>query len=69
MLFQILEPIDDATPKEARSRTGFDGHKYELVFSAEFEVDGKTFGLVSCCLISSYFNIRFVVFPFLFVTI
>ena len=35
------QPIDEATPKEAHSRTGFDGNEYELVFSDEFEV--------SCC--------------------
>jgi beta-glucanase (GH16 family) len=43
VLFQMPEPIDEATPKEARSRTGFDGNEYELVFSDEFELDGRTF--------------------------
>ncbi|KIM38469.1 glycoside hydrolase family 16 protein [Hebeloma cylindrosporum] len=43
VLFQMPEPIDEATPKEARSRTGFDGNEYELVFSDEFEVEGRTF--------------------------
>jgi len=37
------EPIDEATPKDARTRTGFDGNEYELVFSDEFEVEGRTF--------------------------
>jgi hypothetical protein len=43
VLFQMPEPIDEATPKEAHTRTGFDGNEYELVFSDEFEVDGRTF--------------------------
>ena len=43
VLFQMPEPIDEATPKEALTRTGFDGNEYELVFSDEFEVDGRTF--------------------------
>jgi hypothetical protein len=43
VLFQISEPIDEAKPKEAHSRTGFDRYQYELVFSDEFEVDGRTF--------------------------
>ena len=38
VLFQMPEPTDEATPKEARSHTGFDGNKYELVFSDKFEV-------------------------------
>jgi beta-glucanase (GH16 family) len=35
--------IDEDTPQDARSRTGFDGEKYNLVFSDEFNVDGRTF--------------------------
>jgi len=35
--------IDDKTPERAYSRTGFDGHKYSLVFSDEFETDGRSF--------------------------
>ncbi|KAB5596414.1 Beta-glucan synthesis-associated protein SKN1 [Ceratobasidium theobromae] len=35
--------IDKDTPASARTRTGFDGHKYNLVFSDEFEVEGRTF--------------------------
>ena len=42
--------IDSFTPQSALTRTGFDNNKYNLVFSDEFEVDGRTFwpGLVSC---------------------
>jgi beta-glucanase (GH16 family) len=35
--------IDTDTPQSARSRTGFDGQEYDLVFSDEFNVDGRTF--------------------------
>lgn len=35
--------IDAATPQGALSRTGFDGHKYVLMFSDEFNTDGRTF--------------------------
>jgi beta-glucan synthesis-associated protein KRE6 len=35
--------IDPDTPQEARTRTGFDGQPYNLVFSDEFNVDGRTF--------------------------
>lgn len=35
--------VDKATPDEFKTRTGFDGKKYELVFSDEFEVDGRSF--------------------------
>lgn len=35
--------IDKDTPDAAKSRTGFDGHEYELVFSDEFNVDGRSF--------------------------
>ncbi|KAH8827210.1 glycoside hydrolase family 16 protein [Flagelloscypha sp. PMI_526] len=35
--------IDKDTPESAYERTGNDGQKYELVFSDEFEVDGRTF--------------------------
>ncbi|GAA5850712.1 hypothetical protein JCM8547_009065 [Rhodosporidiobolus lusitaniae] len=35
--------IDRDTPEEAYTRTGLDGEKYELVFSDEFNVDGRTF--------------------------
>ncbi|KAF5313655.1 hypothetical protein D9611_010166 [Ephemerocybe angulata] len=35
VLFQIPQPIDPDTPQSARTRTGFDGQDYELVFSDE----------------------------------
>lgn len=35
--------IDSDTPDDVKSRTGFDGKKYSLVFSDEFNVDGRTF--------------------------
>ena len=35
--------IDPDTPDNAKTRTGFDGEAYELVFSDEFNVDGRTF--------------------------
>lgn len=35
--------IDPDTPDNAYSRTGFDGTQYSLVFSDEFNTDGRTF--------------------------
>lgn len=35
--------IDKDTPKDAQKRTGWDGEKYRLVFSDEFNQDGRTF--------------------------
>lgn len=35
--------IDVDTPQSARTYTGTDGHTYNLVFSDEFETDGRTF--------------------------
>ena len=35
--------IDSTTPSNAYTRTGFDGQDYELVFSDEFNTDGRTF--------------------------
>ncbi|KAJ7140118.1 glycoside hydrolase family 16 protein [Mycena filopes] len=35
--------IDPDTPQSAYSYTGFDGQKYDLVFSDEFNIDGRTF--------------------------
>ncbi|TYJ56317.1 hypothetical protein B9479_003009 [Cryptococcus floricola] len=35
--------IDSDTPEYAYSRTGFDGNEWTLVFSDEFETDGRTF--------------------------
>jgi beta-glucanase (GH16 family) len=43
VLFQIPQLIDTDTPQSAITRTGFDGEAYELVFSDEFNVDGRTF--------------------------
>lgn len=37
------ELIDSDTPDSAKTRTGFDGEDYELVFSDEFNVEGRTF--------------------------
>jgi hypothetical protein len=41
--FQMPNLIDKDTPSSAKTRTGFDGQEYELVFSDEFEVDGRSF--------------------------
>ena len=41
--FQMPELVDSETPDNVRSRVGFDGHNYELVFSDEFNQDGRTF--------------------------
>lgn len=35
--------IDADTPQNARSRTGFDGMTYDLVFSDEFNKNARTF--------------------------
>ncbi|KAG0151339.1 hypothetical protein CROQUDRAFT_36918 [Cronartium quercuum f. sp. fusiforme G11] len=35
--------IDPTTPSNAMTRKGFDGQEYNLVFSDEFSVDGRTF--------------------------
>ncbi|EGN94554.1 glycoside hydrolase family 16 protein [Serpula lacrymans var. lacrymans S7.3] len=43
LLIQLPRLIDPDTPTSAKSRTGFDGNEYELVFSDEFELDGRTF--------------------------
>lgn len=36
-------PVDKDTPHDARSRTGFDGEDYVLVFSDEFNTPDRTF--------------------------
>jgi len=41
--FQRPNLIDDATPDSVRARTGFDGEDYVLVFSDEFNTDGRSF--------------------------
>ncbi|KAG5337576.1 hypothetical protein J132_01609 [Termitomyces sp. J132] len=43
VLFQMPDLIDIRTPDDAKQRTGFDGHQYDLVFSDEFEVEGRSF--------------------------
>ncbi|EKM53338.1 glycoside hydrolase family 16 protein [Phanerochaete carnosa HHB-10118-sp] len=43
ILFQMPELIDSDTPDGAKTRQGFDGQEYDLVFSDEFNVDGRTF--------------------------
>ena len=35
--------IDPDTPEDVKTRTGFDGEQWNLVFSDEFNVDGRTF--------------------------
>ncbi|KAG5649990.1 hypothetical protein H0H81_001195 [Sphagnurus paluster] len=39
----VLGVIDQATPQEALSQTGKDGVEYHLVFSDEFNTDGRSF--------------------------
>lgn len=41
--FQMPDLIDPDTPDSAKTRTGFDGQAYELVFSDEFTAPGRTF--------------------------
>ncbi|KAI1798328.1 beta-glucan synthesis-associated [Ganoderma leucocontextum] len=41
--FAMPELIDLETPDAAKTRTGYDGQEYELVFSDEFNTDGRTF--------------------------
>ncbi|KAF8066469.1 beta-glucan synthesis-associated protein-domain-containing protein [Lyophyllum atratum] len=43
VLFQMPDLIDTETPDAAKTRAGYDGHEYELVFSDEFNTDGRTF--------------------------
>jgi beta-glucanase (GH16 family) len=35
--------VDKDTPTSVYTRTGYDGEEYELVFSDEFNTDGRTF--------------------------
>ena len=43
-LFQNLpSPIDRDTPDSVKSRIGTDGNEYTLVFSDEFNIDGRSF--------------------------
>ena len=41
--FHVSTPIDADTPHAAKTRVGFDGQTYNLVFSDEFNLDGRTF--------------------------
>ncbi len=41
--FAIPQLIDSETPDSAKTRTGFDNQDYVLVFSDEFNTDGRTF--------------------------
>lgn len=43
VLFQMPDLIDKDTPDSVKTRTGFDGKSYNLVFSDEFNSDGRTF--------------------------
>ncbi|KAK0483237.1 glycoside hydrolase family 16 protein [Armillaria novae-zelandiae] len=43
VLFQMPSLIDPDTPSDVRKRTGYDGEDYTLVFSDEFNRDGRTF--------------------------
>ena len=47
-LNNIRDLIDPDTPANAQSRTGYDGQAYQLVFSDEFNVDGRQVHLVRC---------------------
>ncbi|RDX50206.1 glycoside hydrolase family 16 protein [Lentinus brumalis] len=42
-LTNFPQMIDSDTPDDARTRTGYDGQSYSLVFSDEFNKDGRTF--------------------------
>ncbi|EED80246.1 predicted protein [Postia placenta Mad-698-R] len=42
-LFALRDVIDPDTPQDARTRTGFEGQPYVLVFSDEFNTDGRSF--------------------------
>ncbi|KZV69173.1 glycoside hydrolase family 16 protein [Peniophora sp. CONT] len=41
--FPMMTLIDEKTPDESKTITGTDGKEYELVFSDEFEQDGRSF--------------------------
>ncbi|KAH8096775.1 beta-glucan synthesis-associated [Cristinia sonorae] len=43
VLPELPQLIDLDTPDEVKTRTGLDGHDYQLVFSDEFNKDGRTF--------------------------
>lgn len=41
--FGMPQMVDPDTPPDAKTRQGFDGEQYELVFSDEFNVEGRSF--------------------------
>jgi hypothetical protein len=43
LIANFPSPVDPDTPQSAMSRTGYDGNTWELVFSDEFNQDGRTF--------------------------
>ncbi|ODN95906.1 glucosidase [Cryptococcus wingfieldii CBS 7118] len=43
LISNFPSPIDEDTPSDVYTRTGFDGEEYSLVFSDEFNRDGRTF--------------------------
>ncbi|KZV85342.1 SKN1-domain-containing protein [Exidia glandulosa HHB12029] len=43
VLANIPKLVDPETPDDAKTRTGFDGFEYDLVFSDEFNTDNRTF--------------------------
>ena len=42
-MFYMPDLIDSGTPDDAKTRTGWDGEEYVLVFSDEFNTDGRSF--------------------------
>lgn len=40
---EMPDLVDTDTPEDAKTRTGFDGNSYTLVFSDEFNKEGRTF--------------------------
>lgn len=43
VLFQMPQLVDVDTPDNVKTRTGYDGKSYSLVYSDEFNKDGRTF--------------------------
>ena len=43
VLLQMPQLVDPDTPEDAKTRIGFDGRSYNLVFSDEFNKDDRTF--------------------------
>ena len=42
-MFKMPDMVDGDTPDDAKTRTGWDGEEYVLVFSDEFNVDNRSF--------------------------